>query len=317
MDHRARDCDCAACVALGRVAAVVVDEDTSDSLRSYVAKTLERAYTKILEKGLELLRQERRATEGETSGAGCHPAPGDEAEEHKEEVKDTKEEPEQVATKKRRRKKKKPQPEEEAILEEEDNPVPEGELAKPVETPGIETANETPAPSASEEVDKRPVDRDHRSPLPRKPVKPSSKPSEPAKERKAKDERGVEEAENPRFVLKPKARPLRRTSRSRSRNRQQKDKKKRRSPSPESSHRGGDQEISSRTTGEEARASTEVDRPPGNWEEVDQVEGDLDLRIIHLPYLADRVEASCGLDLSVPTRTDQRPRRRTRASRKS
>ena len=78
MSHRERDCTCPACIALGRVASVVVDEETSEEHRAYIAKVLERSYTKILEKGLELLRKERQATDEGSSGVACHAIPGSE-----------------------------------------------------------------------------------------------------------------------------------------------------------------------------------------------------------------------------------------------
>ena len=55
--HRSKESRCDACTALGRVASVVVDDRTSEELRKYAARALEKAYTKILERGLELLQR--------------------------------------------------------------------------------------------------------------------------------------------------------------------------------------------------------------------------------------------------------------------
>ena len=110
--HRARDCACDACAALGGVASVVVDEE---------AKVLERSYTKILEKGLQLLRRERKAEEEATSGVESDATPGQASAAPPAEAEDAtkvvKKEPEEEATKRKKRRKKKPQPEEEIAIE--------------------------------------------------------------------------------------------------------------------------------------------------------------------------------------------------------
>ena len=266
MDHRARDCTCSACAALGRVAAVVVDEETTEAHRAYIAKVLERCYAKILEKGLELLRQERRA-EGGREAPGHREPPGDPAEPpagSTEEVKEEKTEVEEEAPKKRKRRKRRPKDEEEKATEEEEKPAveekgTEGEVA--ADSLGT---SETPALAA--EGVKEPGEKDPRAPLPRSP-KPSTNPAISLKEKKTKSEGAAGSQEEPRLRLRPKAKGRPRTSRSRSRARDQKDKKKRRSPSPREDTAGGDRGVSSFTGAEAGEGEAEEGGPPGDWEE--------------------------------------------------
>ena len=269
--HRARDCPCDTCAALGRIAAVVVDDDTTEGHREVIARILEKAYTRILEKGLRLLRQERQEAAEETAGGEGHPRPGEAAAEppaaEEEQSREIKKEPREEATKKKRRRKKKPQVESEVAEKEEKLPVTEVEEAEavnPVETPAESRPS---AVSTSAEAVVKPEEKDSRLPLPRRSVRPSSKPLETLKEKKERDEPRAGEDQNPRFVLKPKAKAERRRSRSRSRGRVEKDKKRRRSPSPLGDWPRGDDTVSSRRGGEEAAASTEVEPPPGNWED--------------------------------------------------
>ena len=291
MDHRSRECTCAACTALGKVASVVVDEATTEPLRTYVAKVLEKAYTRILEKGLELLQREHRAGGGEESGAGCHPAPGVEVEN-----KEVKSEAEEEAPKKRKRRKRRTATTPEIATEEkdeqerdtQDHQLPKPETAEdtaeekrivedkkvtlaPVVTPAVEGAGSSSRKPTTPEQGtegKKPIgEQDPRLPLPRKVAKPSAKPPEPLKEKKSREgSTGKSGASRP-LNLRPKAKVERKRSTSRSRERDQKDKKKRRSTSPYLDSPGGGREVSSFGREGEGEGATLIEAPPGNWED--------------------------------------------------
>ena len=248
------------------MAAVVVDEETSGAHRDYIAKVLERAYTKILERGLELLREERRA-EGDRGAPGhgepvigpAEPPAGSTGE-----VKEEKAECEEEAPKKRKRRKRRPKEEEEKATEEEEKPAGEEKRAEEEVAADSPKASETPGPST--EGVKEPSERDPRAPLPRNP-KPSTNPAISLKEKKTKGGCAAENEGEPRLRLKPKAKGRPRRSRSRSKARDQKDKKKRRSPSPRDDPAGGDRGVSSFTGAEAGEEEAEEGGPPGNWEE--------------------------------------------------
>ena len=264
MEHRARDCACDACAALGRVASTVVDEDTGDELRQYIAKVLERSYTKILEKGLAIARRDAR--EGRPEAPGHRELAGESTEPPVDpgaEVKEEKTEAEEEATKKRKRRKRRPKEEEEVATREEEKPAVEEpeidkaaveDIAAKAETPG------TPSTGVPKESDKDP-----RTPLPRSP-KPSANPSITLKEKKTKGEVAPEHEEEPRLRLRPKAKGKPTRLRSRSRGYDKKDKKKRRSPSPTDLPEGGDGGVSSTTGAEAGGGAVEEEGPPGNWE---------------------------------------------------
>ncbi|CAK8987344.1 Uncharacterized protein SCF082_LOCUS930 [Durusdinium trenchii] len=251
MDHRSRSCSCDACIALGRVASLVVDEETSDELRVYIAKALDKVYTKILEKGLELLRKAARG-EAEAAGVGSHPTPGTGSAEPpaEQEVKAEEENPEneEEAPKKRKRRKRRAKEEEESAPEEKKESAAEEKERKgqTEETKTSPAQSETPGTSAAGVEPAR--ETDPRVPLPRKVVKPSSNPAISLKEKKANEEGEESRAERLKLALRPK-------SRSRSRDKGGKDKKRRRSPSPAS--------IPAAAVEEEV----EEEGPPGDWEE--------------------------------------------------
>ena len=289
MSHRQRDCTCGACVALGRVASVVVDEDTTEEHRTYIAKVLERSYTNILERGLELLKQERRATEASSSGVERHATPGAEVEEKevKEEeagveshatpgtvpaeppagasgpVKEEKSEVEEEAPKKRKRRKRRPKAEEEELARDEELPEEKAEDTGVAGKEETEAPSETPGCSSTGVSQ---IEKDHRQPLPRKSPKPSANPAISLKEKKKKEDNAPTVKEGPRLKLRPKAKVTQRRSRSRSRG-QEKEKKRRRSPSPTDYLAGGDRGVSSTTPAEAERGEGEEERPPGDWEE--------------------------------------------------
>ena len=259
MSHRQRDCTCSACIALGRVASVVVDEDTTPEHRDYIAKVLERSYTKILEKGLELLRRERRAADEGDSGVACHATPGSEIEE-----KEVKEEPQEEATKKKKRRKKKATQELESAIDNKDEPSAPAKDEEQGEEAAATSSRRSPTPEKAAESVSQPCEKDPRLPLPRKAVKPSSKPLEPQKEKKTREESTGRSSGSRPLNLRPKAKTERRRSVSRSRDREPKDKKKRRSPSPEVDHFGGDRGVSSGGFETGGEGATLVEAPPGN-----------------------------------------------------
>ena len=264
MEHRARDCACDACAALGRVASTVVDEDTSAEPRQYIAKVLERSYTKILEKGLSLARRDAR--EGREGAPGHRELEGDSTAppvDPSTEVKEEKTEIEEEATKKRKRRKRRPKDEEEVATREEEKPAVEETV---VDKSGVENntaTSETPG-TPSTGVAKE-CEKDPRTPLPRSP-KPSANPAISLKEKKTKVETPSERKEEPRLKLKPKAKGRPARLRSRSRGYDKKDKKKRRSPSPTDYPEGGDGGVSSNTLAEGSAGAGEEERPPGDWE---------------------------------------------------
>ena len=286
---------------MGRVASVVVDDRTSEELRKYAARALEKAYTKILERGLELLQrgggEEEEAPVREPAGVDRQSTPGsgsaEPPAEPSEAVKEEKNEVEEEATKKKKRRKKRQQPAEESLPDKEELPAEESK--------GSEE-------KAKEET--RQVEKDSRSPLPRSP-KPSTNPAISLKEKKTKSEETSKQEEAPRLKLKPKAKGKPRRSRSKSNGRDKKDKKQRRSPSPIYSPGGGDRES--------PRVEVQRLTRQRSWQwdllefgRIDQSfhEGRGHL-ITHLRFLVALAEDSCGLDL-FPTRTGPSTRRRTR-----